>query len=90
MSFLQLQEGLDPDCVPGVGNALRARVIEDMIRLGVREYDFLGEVSEHKRRWLAETRVGLDLLAARPCLKNIPFLKGGIWPPGKYLQRISG
>ncbi len=88
-SFLQLQEGFDPDYLPGVGNALRARVIEDMIRLGVTEYDFLGEVSEHKRRWLANTRHGLDLLAARRCLKGIPILRCGIWPPGKYLQRIS-
>ena len=89
-TFLQLQEGFEPDYLPGVGNALRARVIEEMIELGVRDYDFLGGVSEHKRRWRAETRHGIDLLAIGTGLKNLLVKKAGIWPPGKYLERISG
>ncbi|MGI9259550.1 MAG: GNAT family N-acetyltransferase [Gammaproteobacteria bacterium] len=89
-AFLQLQEGFEPDYLPGVGNALRARVIEELIELGVRDYDFLGGVSEHKRRWRAETRHGIDLLGIGRGLKNLLVLKAGIWPPGKYLERISG
>jgi CelD/BcsL family acetyltransferase involved in cellulose biosynthesis len=47
-----LQEGYDPDWEErGVGNALRAMTIEAMIGDGVRAYDFLAGVTEHKRSW---------------------------------------
>lgn len=85
-ALVQLQEGFDPDYSPHVGNVLRASVIEDCIRNGVCEYDFLGGMSEHKRRWLAEKRIGMDLLVSGPHLKNILIMKAGIWPTGRYLQ----
>jgi len=88
--FLQLQEGFDPDYSAHVGNVLRAFVIEDCINCGVREYDFLGGVSEHKSRWLGEERIGMDLLAARPGLKTLPIMHAGIWPTGAYLQPQDG
>ena len=84
-AFLQLQEGFDPDYEAHAGNALRATVIEDCIKAGLREYDFLGGTSEHKRRWDAEERAGIDLLAARPALKNLPIMRAGVWPTGAYL-----
>jgi CelD/BcsL family acetyltransferase involved in cellulose biosynthesis len=85
-AFLQMQEGFDPEYFPQVGNVLRAHVIEDCIQNGVSEYDFLGGVSEHKRRWLAEERRGMDLLIARRSLKTLPIRNAEIWPTGKYLK----
>ena len=49
--FHQLQEGFDRT-ICTAPNVLRARVIEACIEEGVEAYDFLGEMSEHKRRWL--------------------------------------
>jgi CelD/BcsL family acetyltransferase involved in cellulose biosynthesis len=47
-----LQEGYDPDWEEqGVGNVLRAMVLERLIAEGVRSYDFLGGVSSHKLSW---------------------------------------
>ncbi|HVY60261.1 MAG TPA: GNAT family N-acetyltransferase, partial [Planctomycetota bacterium] len=53
-TFYSLQEGFDPEGPPGVGNALRIKVIEACIAEGVTTYDFLGEVTEHKIRWQAK------------------------------------
>lgn len=85
-AFLQLQEGFDPDYSPHVGNVLRAHIIEECIKLGLREYDFLGGHSEHKRRWLSEEREGMDLLATSLKVKNIPIVRGSVWPTGAYLR----
>ena len=85
-ALLHLQEGFDPDYVANVGNALRAHVIQDCIAQGLHEYDFLGGLSEHKRRWLAEERVGMDLLAAARRLKNAPIMTGRVWPTGAFLR----
>jgi CelD/BcsL family acetyltransferase involved in cellulose biosynthesis len=85
-TFLQLQEGFDPDYSSHVGNVLRAFVIEDCIGTGCRTYDFLGGSSEHKSRWLGEERLGADLLAARPGLKNMLIMSTGFWPTGAYLR----
>jgi len=47
-----LQEGYDPDWeTMGVGNVLRAMVVERLIGEGVGVYDFLGGVSSHKLSW---------------------------------------
>jgi CelD/BcsL family acetyltransferase involved in cellulose biosynthesis len=47
-----LQEGYDPAWEErGVGNVLRAMVIERMIGEGVRAYDFLRGVTSHKLSW---------------------------------------
>jgi CelD/BcsL family acetyltransferase involved in cellulose biosynthesis len=89
-AMLQLQEGFDPDYLPHVGNALRAHVINDCINQGVREYDFLGGRSEHKRRWLAGERSGADMLIAPSKIRSLPIMLVGIWPTGAYLQPTSG
>jgi CelD/BcsL family acetyltransferase involved in cellulose biosynthesis len=86
-TFLQLQEGFDPQYSSSVGNALRAMVIKDCIEMGLREYDFLGGTSEHKKRWLSKTRPGLDLLAACPRIKNALIIHGRVFPTGAYLRR---
>jgi len=85
-SFLQLQEGFDPEAPPGIGNVLRGRVIERCIEEGLTTYDFLGEHTEHKRRWLARPRAGRDLFIGRDTLKNrLPFAVP-LWPTGRYLR----
>lgn len=85
-TYAQLQEGFDPEAPEGAGNVLRAMVIEDLIREGVRTYDFLGGFSEHKRRWRAELRAGHDLLMGRLSIRNRLLFGRSIWPTGRYLR----
>lgn len=85
-TFLQIQEGFDPDYEKGVGNFLRAHVIETCIAAGVRTLDFLGDMTEHKRRWHAEERTGSDLFIGQRTLKNHPLFSAGIWPTGRFLR----
>jgi CelD/BcsL family acetyltransferase involved in cellulose biosynthesis len=87
--FHQLQEGFDPAYMNGAGNVLRAKVIEDCIQHGLEAYDFLGDMSEHKRRWLATLREGHDLFIGRSSLKNFLLTKAGVWPPGRYMHQVS-
>ena len=56
--YHQMQEGFDPDYEKGAGNVLRWKTIEALIAEGVHGYDFLGEMTEHKRRWGAQLRLG--------------------------------
>jgi CelD/BcsL family acetyltransferase involved in cellulose biosynthesis len=87
--FYSLQEGFDPEGPPGVGNALRSRVIEDCIAEGVQTYDFLGGFTEHKRRWLAKPRYGHDLFIGRRHNKNALLFAIGFWPTGRYLRPLG-
>lgn len=84
--YSQLQEGFDPAGPEGTGNVLRLMAIERLIAEGARTYDFLGEFTEHKRRWGAEQRVGCDLLLGRRTLKNRALFTRPIWPTGRYLH----
>jgi CelD/BcsL family acetyltransferase involved in cellulose biosynthesis len=84
--FHQLQEGFDPEYEPGAGNLLRAHVIEACIGAGIQTVDFLGGATEHKRRWLAETRTGCDIFVGKRALKNHPLFAFGVWPTGRYLR----
>jgi len=69
-AFHQMQEGFDPEYVRGAGNVLRAKVIEECIAEGIGVYDFLGEMTEHKRRWRAKERMGHDLFIGNRNLRN--------------------
>ena len=84
--FLQLQEGFDPAGQAGQGNVLRARVIEACIAEGITSYDFLGEFTEHKRRWLAQVRQGHDLFVTHGGVKSAGLRGLGVWPSGRYLR----
>jgi hypothetical protein len=86
--LLQLQEGFDPEYSPHVGNALRAWAIQQCIESGITEYDFLGGHSEHKRRWLAVERSGMDILGFGPGLRGLP-MRLGVWPTGRYLRPVG-
>jgi CelD/BcsL family acetyltransferase involved in cellulose biosynthesis len=84
--FYQLQEGYDPAAPEGVGNVLRESVFRQCIAEGLREYDFLGEFSEHKRRWGAQQRVGIDLLIGRGGWKSAGLFTRPVWPTGRFLR----
>ena len=84
-AFLQLQEGFDPAADSGAGNALRTRVFKACIEEGLTHYDFLGEFTEHKRRWGAEKRMGEDRFIGRRSLKNRLLFTKPVWPTGRYL-----
>lgn len=84
-SYYQIQEGFDPDFLPGVGNVLRFLAIEDLIGENVHVYDFLGGISEHKRRWKAKERQGCDLLIGNSSFKNKLLFLVKIWPTGRFL-----
>jgi len=85
-TFYQLQEGYDPQGPPGVGNVLRDLVFRACIEEGLCEYDFLGEYTEHKRRWGAERRMGCDLFIGRRSLRNSLLFARPIWPTGRYIH----
>jgi CelD/BcsL family acetyltransferase involved in cellulose biosynthesis len=86
-AFLALQDGFDPDFVAGIGNVLRHYVIEASVREGIRNYDFLGVMSEHKRRWGAEAREGADVFVLQGGLKTALLRATKMWPTGRYLRR---
>jgi CelD/BcsL family acetyltransferase involved in cellulose biosynthesis len=85
-SFLQLQEGFDPSGPPGLGNVLRDKVIESCIREGLTTYDFLGQHTEHKRRWRARVRPGCDLLISHRRPLSAALGRAGVWPTGRFLR----
>ena len=88
-TFHALQEGFDPGYVAGAGNVLRYKAIEACIAEGLKCYDFLGGVSEHKRRWLAIERTGYDMLIGRHSLKNHLLFSKEIWPTGRFLRPLN-
>ena len=66
-----LQEGFDPEWIEkGVGNVLRALVFGDCIERGVKRYDFLGGVTEHKLSWGAEVKYSRRVWTAGRGLKT--------------------
>jgi CelD/BcsL family acetyltransferase involved in cellulose biosynthesis len=84
--FHQLQEGFDPEYLPGVGNVLRIKVMEALMQQGITGYDFLGEMTEHKRKWSAQARAGYDLLIGHGNLKDRFISRFDIWPTGRFLK----
>lgn len=87
--YLQLQEGFDPSHISGLGTALRKSAIDLFIRGSIREYDFLGGYTEHKRRWQAIERAGCDFLIANHRPLSRLLFNSGIWPTGRYLKRVG-
>ena len=80
------QEGFDINRQSGLGNVLRAMVLDTCIDEGVTDYDFLGGTSEHKRRWGAEPRQGQDLIVWPKGFKQLIFDLGPIWPTGRFFS----
>ena len=92
--YHQMQEGFDTTYLNGAGNVLRARVIEDLIDAGVETYDFLAGMSEHKRRWMSEVRMGHDLLIGRSTARSRLLFATGVWPTTRAMPervpRVGG
>jgi len=86
-SYLQLQEGYDPEFRAGAGNALRHSVIERCIEAGIGEYDFLVGTSEHKKRWCVDIRSGCDMLIGNSSWRSRFLLASGAWPTGRFMQQ---
>jgi CelD/BcsL family acetyltransferase involved in cellulose biosynthesis len=62
-----LQEGFDPKfAADKAGYALRAAMLKHFIETGVRRYDFLGGLADHKQHWRAKPGEYLNLQFARP------------------------
>jgi peptidoglycan/xylan/chitin deacetylase (PgdA/CDA1 family) len=74
--FLLLQEAYDPDWEsvrPGI--ALRGFRLRSMIAQGVREYDFLAGVAQHKLDWGASAKQTLKLRVAASRSATTAFFK---------------
>ena len=85
-TFLQLQEGFDPAYQADAGNVLRHYAIESCISEGLKCYDFLGEMTEHKTRWQATRRDGCDLFMIGGGVRNLPLRLLPLWPTGRHLK----
>lgn len=85
-AYLQIQEGFDQESGRGLGNILRFKVIEELICDGVKVYDFLGGMSEHKKRWHATERAGRDLMVGNRKAKSRLLFANRVWPTGRYLR----
>src|SRR6185503_14705372 len=61
----------------GVG--LRAWSIQELLKRGVSEYDFLGGVGRHKSDWGAKTKLSKRFVLGSRQAKNILFRRGPEW-----------
>jgi len=84
--FLALQEGFNPDVVPGTGQVLRHAAFGACLNEKLTSYDFLAIYTDHKRRWLAQKHIGCQLFIWQKKYKNLPFNVQPIWPTGRYLN----
>lgn len=85
-TYHQLQEGYDPEGLPGLGNVLRVKSMQWCIEHNLREYDFLGHHTHHKALWGSVERWGWRLFLGRRSLKNLPIKFAGIWPSGQFIK----
>jgi CelD/BcsL family acetyltransferase involved in cellulose biosynthesis len=85
-----VQEGFDPAARDeGLGKLLQGMVIEAAIKEGLREFDFGGDYTEHKRSWHTELRLGHDLFVGRRTLKNRLLFTRSVWPTGRFLTATN-
>lgn len=71
-----LQQGFDMRHAKlSVQDALRAHVLQEVIRQGARHYDFLGGQSVRKERWGAEVRNYVNIHFARPSSRGRVYLQ---------------
>ena len=88
-TYFQLQEGYEPAAEHlNLGIGLRAWSIRELIRRGVRNYDFLGGVKRNKIDWGSEIKSSLKILMARNSWQNRLFVYGPEWQAkGRELVR---
>jgi peptidoglycan/xylan/chitin deacetylase (PgdA/CDA1 family) len=79
-TYFHLQEGYEPACSHwNIGIALRAWSIRELLKQGIREYDFLGGIGRHKTDWGAEVKHSKQILLARAAYSNLLFRRGREW-----------
>ncbi len=79
-AYLHLQEGYEPASEHwNLGVGLRAWSIREMLKAGVREYDFLAGVGRHKTDWGAQVKESWRLSVAAPTYRNLLFCRGPQW-----------
>ncbi|MDH3514744.1 MAG: GNAT family N-acetyltransferase [Gammaproteobacteria bacterium] len=84
--FYALQGGFDPGGPKNMGHVQRKFIVEKLIDRGIREFDFLGTVTDYKRRYGARERFGYQVLVGSPGWLTTPLLAAGFWPTGRYMQ----
>jgi peptidoglycan/xylan/chitin deacetylase (PgdA/CDA1 family)/CelD/BcsL family acetyltransferase involved in cellulose biosynthesis len=78
--YFHLQEGYEPQSAHwNVGIALRAWSMRELLKQGIREYDFLSGLGRHKTDWGAELKHSKQVLLAKPALGNLLFRRGPAW-----------
>jgi len=84
--FFALQGGFDPDGPKNMGHAQRKCILQLLIGQGVQEFDFLGTVTDYKRRYGARERFGYQVFVGSSGWLTTLLLAVGFWPTGRYLQ----
>jgi peptidoglycan/xylan/chitin deacetylase (PgdA/CDA1 family) len=78
--YFQLQEGYDPDCEHwNTGIGLRAWTIQEFLKRGIREYDFMGGTGRHKSDWGSDTTINKSLTLAKNTPSNLIYCRGPEW-----------
>lgn len=84
--FLYFQSGFDPAWTRfSPGMVLMSLVIEDCIRRGLREFDFLRGEEEYKARWTTEERLGQTWIGACTA-RGRAYLKLRTWWQNRHPQ----
>lgn len=74
--MFSLQDGYDPDWGDKrVARILRGYVFRDLISRGVKEYDFLGGLSEYKKNWLAVGKYSVNTLIIQKNFKTLLHIR---------------
>jgi len=78
--YFQLQEGYDPDCEHwNVGLGLRAWSIQQLLKRGISEYDFMGGIGRHKSDWGSKTKLSKRVILCAAHARNSLFCLGPQW-----------
>jgi peptidoglycan/xylan/chitin deacetylase (PgdA/CDA1 family)/CelD/BcsL family acetyltransferase involved in cellulose biosynthesis len=79
--YFQLQEGYEPAAEHySPGSGLRAWSIRELLKEGVRAYDFMGgNAGRHKSDWGASIKTSRYIVESAPTLRNLLFARGANW-----------
>jgi CelD/BcsL family acetyltransferase involved in cellulose biosynthesis len=74
--IFSLQDGYDPDWgEKRVARVLRGYAFKDIIQRGLKEYDFLGNISDHKKNWTTTAKYSVNTVISGTNIKAKLFLK---------------
>jgi CelD/BcsL family acetyltransferase involved in cellulose biosynthesis len=88
--IFSLQDGYDPDwSEKRVARVLRGYAFKDIIQRGLKEYDFLGNISDHKKNWVTTAKYSVNTTISRTNNKTRLFLKIPIYVK-KFRLAVKG